>query len=145
LRHQLVAHGVQPGEPRVDLAQLLALHGARARAARAGGVARAQALDERARLLERAPEVDQRPDLGDEREVALVVVAVAAGPPPRLEQAERLVVPQRPGGHPGPPPQLTDPHAGDAEPRRRREGHTTFRRTARSSDRYRRTRRSSGS
>src|SRR4051794_22138594 len=118
---QLGADLVQPGDQLVDLGELAPVHLPGVGAAGPAGVAGAQALQVRPGLLQREAELGQLPDLDDEAQVTLVVLAVAVGPPARRQQAQLLVVAQCPRAHPGPAAQLSDPHPDDAKPSPRRE------------------------
>ena len=108
---QLFAHGAELGDAGVDLGQLAPEHGDRVRTHVAGHVAGPQAGDERADVVQVEPHGEQRPDLPDHPQLGVGVRAVTGGGAVRLQQAVRLVVPQRPGTDAGAPGQFTDQHA----------------------------------
>jgi hypothetical protein len=102
--------GLEPGDATVELGELAAVDGDGAGAHVARGVAGPQALHEGPGVVEREPDREERPDLGDDPFVVAAVVAVTVGGPTRRQQALGLVVAQRTGRRAGPLGELSDPH-----------------------------------
>jgi hypothetical protein len=107
---QLIAYGTEPGDAGVDLGQLAPEHGDRVGTHVAGRVAGPQARDERADVVQVEAHGEQCPDLADDPQLGVGVRAVSGGGAVRLQQAVRLVIPQRPGTDAGASGQFTDQH-----------------------------------
>src|SRR5690606_26249438 len=100
----------QLADPEVDLLQLGAVERDRL-VARAPLVERLiiQARRQRQDVVDREPDREQTADAADALDHGLVELAVAVAPPPRLDQAPALVVPERPDAHARPLGELPDP------------------------------------
>jgi len=105
------AHDQKLGDAGVKVGELASEHLDRAGALRTGLVARAQAIDERPGLLQVEPDLEERPDLPDQPQIVLVVLAVAVGGAAGVQQPMLFVVPQRAGARPGAVGELTNAHA----------------------------------